>query len=135
ASELRFQEYEDPGYRYNIFSSIELTGQPIEVLRPGAVVTAVGMPKPGIVEILLSDADSVAKLGFGKYRWPPQDGSRYLQRLPARMRTDDVAGMNAVVTPIWVVLEPLPGTEGPEEGDALLVTEGRDPRSEPLGWL
>ena len=60
-------------------------------------------PSAGIVEILLSDADSVAKLGFGKYRWPPQDGSRYLQRLPARMRTDDVAGMNAVVTPIWLL--------------------------------
>eukprot|EP00439_Symbiodinium_sp_Y106_P013456 s907_g1.t3 len=131
----KLEEYEDPGYRYNIFSTVEMTGQPIEVLKPGTVVTTVGMPKPGIVEILLPDADGVAKLGFAKYRWPPQDGTRYLQRLPARMRTDDVAGMNAVVTPVWVVLEPVSGTEGPEEGDALLVTEGRDPRSEPLGWL
>ncbi|CAE7648530.1 unnamed protein product, partial [Symbiodinium sp. KB8] len=131
----KLEEYEDPGYRYNIFSTVEMTGQPIEVLKPGTVVTTVGMPKPGIVEILLPAEDGVAKLGFAKYRWPPQDGTRYLQRLPARMRTDDVAGMNAVVTPVWVVLEPVSGTEGPEEGDALLVTEGRDPRSEPLGWL
>ena len=33
----------------------------------------------------------------------PQDGSRYLQRLPARMRTDDAAGMDAVVTPVWLL--------------------------------
>ena len=33
-------------------------------------------PSVGIVEILLPDADSVAKLGYGKYRWPPEEGER-----------------------------------------------------------
>jgi hypothetical protein len=31
----------------------------------------------------------------------PQDGSRYLQHLPARMRNEDFAGMEAVVAPTW----------------------------------
>ncbi|CAE7277731.1 unnamed protein product [Symbiodinium sp. CCMP2592] len=210
----KLEEYEDPGYRYNVFSTVEMTGQPIEVLKPGTVVTTVGMPKPGrhghvaphriiesqkaeavmpagIVEILLPDADGVAKLGFAKYRWPPQalqqdggehrylllgfhcssvirwkDGTRYLQRLPARMRTDDVAGMNAVVTPVWLLgVQPLKrlalqllacgalhvlAGQGSFSSQCLepkaLRREmlslsqrpldiGRDPRSEPLGWL
>ncbi|CAJ1389518.1 unnamed protein product [Effrenium voratum] len=124
----RMEEYEDPNLRYNVFDNTELSGQPLVVLKPGDVFAATCMPKPGIVEILLPDADSVAKLGYGKYRWPPEDGSRYLQYLPARMRNEDFTGMDAVVEPTWTVLAAV-------RGQGLCVTETRDPRSQVLGWL
>eukprot|EP00931_Biecheleriopsis_adriatica_P047984 TRINITY_DN27701_c0_g1_i1.p1 TRINITY_DN27701_c0_g1~~TRINITY_DN27701_c0_g1_i1.p1 ORF type:complete len:1436 (+),score=281.57 TRINITY_DN27701_c0_g1_i1:31-4338(+) len=128
------EEYEDPNFTYNLFNNPELKGEPIRTLSRGAVVASTGMATPGIVELLVPDEGRGVMSAFGLFRFPPENGRRYLQRLPARIRNDDLRGMEAVTLPTWLVLPPLPGREGPE-GRALRVTATRDPRSEELGWL
>eukprot|EP00435_Cladocopium_sp_Y103_P075673 s11_g62.t1 len=156
-TERRTLEYEDPYFHLPVWPTPELVGDPLMELKPGDVVASINMPKKGICEILLPDKENIVKSGYTKYRWPPQDGSRYLQHLPARMRNEDFAGMEAVVTPTWslvlelggelpmlysddlgrpprIVLPAPPNRVGPNSG-ALCVTMTRDPRSDVIGWL
>jgi len=130
----KMEEYEDPYFHLPVFETPELVGTPLLDLKPGDVVVSIHMPKKGISEILLPDKEAIIKLGYTKYRWPPQDGSRYLQHLPARMRNDDFQGMDAVVVPTWTVL-PAPSNRVGPNGTALCVTQSRDPRSQVIGWL
>ncbi|CAL1159531.1 unnamed protein product [Cladocopium goreaui] len=128
------EEYEDPYFHLPVWPTPELVGDPLMELKPGDIVASINMPKKGICEILLPDKENIVKSGYTKYRWPPQDGSRYLQHLPARMRNEDFAGMEAVVAPTWIVLPAPPNRVGPNSS-ALCVTMTRDPRSAVIGWL
>jgi len=130
----KMEEYEDPYFHLPVWPTPELVGDPLMELKPGDIVASINMPKKGICEILLPDKENIVKSGYTKYRWPPQDGSRYLQHLPARMRNEDFAGMEAVVAPTWIVLPAPPNRVGPNSS-ALCVTMTRDPRSAVIGWL
>mmetsp|Transcript_48249 Transcript_48249/g.87005 ORF Transcript_48249/g.87005 Transcript_48249/m.87005 type:complete len:1361 (-) Transcript_48249:172-4254(-) len=127
-------DYEDLGFKYPIFDNAELQGEPIRIMKRGQIVAGIGMPKTGVVEIILPDKDRGIISCYGYFRFPPESGGRYLQRLPARMRNDDLVGMKCVTTPTWIVISAPEEKSGPH-GRALRVTETRDPRSDEMGWL
>eukprot|EP00930_Biecheleria_cincta_P032872 TRINITY_DN22779_c0_g1_i1.p1 TRINITY_DN22779_c0_g1~~TRINITY_DN22779_c0_g1_i1.p1 ORF type:complete len:1440 (+),score=236.14 TRINITY_DN22779_c0_g1_i1:25-4320(+) len=130
----KIEEYEDKHFRFSVWDNPEARGEPMCYLNRGAICASVGMVRPGIVELILPSEENVIKIGYGIYRFPPENGGRYLQRLPTQLRNSDLAGLQAVTVPTFQVLEAPPGREGPY-GRALQVTETRDPRSQEMGWL
>ena len=58
-----------------------------------------------------------------------QDGSRYLQLLPTKMRNEDFSGMDAVVGPSW-----MPGHERTAAAGRPWTAEGSACFSSGLGW-
>eukprot|EP00927_Polykrikos_kofoidii_P014354 TRINITY_DN16289_c0_g1_i1.p1 TRINITY_DN16289_c0_g1~~TRINITY_DN16289_c0_g1_i1.p1 ORF type:complete len:1405 (-),score=263.54 TRINITY_DN16289_c0_g1_i1:49-4263(-) len=128
--------YEDLEWGLDILRSPNDTEAMVRLKR-GSVVVSMGMPYPGIFEVLIPSDDEVVTVGFAKYRLPPNGGFRLMQRLPASEHNDDHASMPMVNEPDWTVL-PIPRGMTLEAGGptaVLAVTSGRDPRTNVIGYL
>jgi len=125
--------YEDETWGLDYWDNVGLDGHPIGRVPRGGIVASLGMPRPGIMEILLpSEDEQVVKAAFARYRFPNETGRRLLQKLPTREHHEELEALTAVSSGEFRVLE---RHAEHAAGAALAVTEMRDPRSEILGHL
>eukprot|EP00411_Alexandrium_monilatum_P043390 CAMPEP_0175476872 /NCGR_PEP_ID=MMETSP0095-20121207/76148_1 /TAXON_ID=311494 /ORGANISM="Alexandrium monilatum, Strain CCMP3105" /LENGTH=125 /DNA_ID=CAMNT_0016778467 /DNA_START=1 /DNA_END=374 /DNA_ORIENTATION=- len=85
--------YEDRDWALDCYDNDRLHGHPVLKLKRGTVVASLGMPRPGVCEVMVPSSEEFVVSVFASYRFPKDTGGRVMQRLPASLHMDDVESM------------------------------------------